>query len=89
MKIILEREKCIGCGSCEAMCPKYWKMADDSKVNLLGSKDVGTNNYELETSEAGCNQEAADICELETEKIECNQEAADVCPVQCIQIDKP
>jgi len=72
MKIILEREKCIGCGSCEAMCPKYWKMADDGRVDLLGSKA----------------KPKTDIFELESEKIECNQEAADVCPVQCIRIDK-
>jgi len=53
-KIILEREKCIGCGSCESLCPKYWKLADDGKINFLGPKE--------EIEEIGCSQEAADAC---------------------------
>lgn len=69
-KIILERDKCIGCGSCQAVCQKYWQMADDGKINLLGSKQKSaTENFELEL-----------------DKIECNQEAVDICPVQCIHI---
>lgn len=71
-KIILERPKCIGCGSCQALCPKYWKMADDGKVDLLGSKqNPGTENFELEIKD-----------------IECNQEAVDSCPAQCIHMEK-
>ena len=70
MKIIHEREKCIGCGSCVAVCPKYWEMVDDGKSNLLGAKvDFKNGNQELEIKE-----------------IECNQDAADSCPVQCIHI---
>lgn len=72
MKIIHEREKCIGCGACAAVCPKYWKMQEDGKVKILGSKvNPKTGN-----------------CELEVEKIECNQEAADACPVNIIYIKK-
>jgi len=71
-KIIHEREKCIGCGSCVALCPKYWEMAEDGKARLSGSK---------ENSKTGNS-------ELEVEKIECNQEAADACPVQIIHIVK-
>lgn len=69
MKIIQEREKCIGCGSCVAVCPKYWELAEDGKSNLLGSKPQG-KNYELELEKAGCNQEAADICPVQCIKIE-------------------
>lgn len=72
MKIIHEREKCIGCGSCVAVCPKYWELAEDGKSKLLGSKPVPkSKNYEIEIKEIGCNQEAADVC-----------------PVQCIRIIK-
>lgn len=62
VKIILEREKCIGCGSCEALCPKYWKLADDSKIDFLGSKEG--------ISEVECNQEAAESCPVQCIKIE-------------------
>ena len=71
-KVIHEREKCIGCGSCAAICPKYWEMAEDGKVNLLKAEATSKKgNYELEIK-----------------KIECNQEAADACPVECIHIIK-
>ena len=61
VKIILEREKCIGCGSCESLCPKYWKVVDDGKVNFLGPKE--------EIEEIGCNQEAADACPVQVIEI--------------------
>lgn len=62
VKIILERGKCIGCGSCEVLCLKYWKMADDGKVNYLGPE-------ELKEEEIGCNQEAADACPVQCIRI--------------------
>lgn len=64
VKIILEREICIGCGACEAVCPKYWQMADDAKTILLGSKKE--DKYEvLELEEVFCNQDAADSCPVQ------------------------
>lgn len=71
-KIILERKKCIGCGSCAAVCSKHWEIGDDGKIHLKDSK---------------ANPETGDE-ELETEEIGCTQEAVDVCPVQCIHIIK-
>lgn len=64
-KIVQEREKCIGCGSCAALCPKYWEMADDGKAKLLGSEKNAEGNDELEVEEVGCNREAADACPVE------------------------
>ena len=70
MKIVHEKEKCIGCGSCVALCPKYWEMAEDGKVQLLNSMlNEKSKNFELEIKKA-----------------ECNQGAVDSCPVQCISI---
>lgn len=72
MKIIHERKKCIGCGSCVVLCPKFWEMEEDGTSHLKGSKkDQKTGNEELEVKE-----------------IECNQEAVDSCPVQIINIIK-
>jgi ferredoxin len=71
-KIILEKEKCIGCGSCAALCPKYFEMADDGKSHVKDStKNAATGNDELET-----------------QKIECAEAAAEACPAQCIHIEK-
>jgi len=65
MKIIHEREKCIGCGSCVALCPKFWEMAEDGKSTLKNAAKNEEGNYELEVKEAGCNQEAADSCPVQ------------------------
>jgi len=64
-KIIHEREKCIGCGSCAALCPKFFEMAEDGKSTLLGSKKNAEGNYELQIEDIECNQEAADTCPVQ------------------------
>ena len=66
MKIVQEREKCIGCGTCAAICPKYWEMADDGKSTLLGSEvNPETKNHEKEVEETECNKEAAESCPVQ------------------------
>ncbi len=73
MKIIHQIEKCIGCGSCVAICPQSWEMRDDGKANLINSKiNKKTNSQELEVKEIGCNQEVAEICPVECIKIKNN-----------------
>jgi len=61
MKIIQEREKCIGCGACTAVCPRFWEMADDRKASLKGAEKVN-DNYELEVEEPYCNEDAEASC---------------------------
>lgn len=70
VKVILDRDVCIGCGSCQALCPKYWEMADDAKVNLLGSKKTDGEKYELEIANPECNQQAAEACPVQCIHIE-------------------
>jgi len=73
MKIIQEREKCIGCGACVAICPKFWELQEDGKSILKGSQCNPKNkNYELELNDnnGGCNQAAADGCPVEIIHIE-------------------
>jgi len=64
-KITHEREKCIGCGSCAALCPKYWEMAEDGKSKLLNSNPKEEGIFELEVENIECNQEAADACPVQ------------------------
>jgi len=54
-----EREKCIGCGSCVALCPDNWELKDDNKAT--------PKKTELE--DLGCNQQAADSCPVQCIKI--------------------
>ena len=70
IKIIQKYEECIGCGSCVALCPKFWEMDDNGKAYLKGGKkNLQTGDYELEVK-----------------KIECNKDAVDGCPVQIISL---
>lgn len=63
MKVLHEREKCIGCGSCVAICPEFWEMGEDGKSFLKKSKvNPATGKYELEIDEPACNKEAANSC---------------------------
>ncbi|MBT3985732.1 ferredoxin [archaeon] len=51
-KVKQDREKCIGCGGCVAVCGENWEMGSDNK-----SKPKKTDLEEI-----GCNQKAADAC---------------------------
>lgn len=72
MKIVHERDKCIGCGSCAAICPDFWEMAEDGKSFLKNSTVNPQTGYP----------------ERSLGKIGCNEEAVNVCPVNCIKIEK-
>lgn len=52
IKIEYDRESCIGCGTCAAICSDNWIMSSDGKAKLL----------KTEVDKIGCNQEAADSC---------------------------
>ena len=65
MKIILYRSKCIGCGSCAAVCPEFFEMVDDGLSHIKGAS--ASNNEEiLETGNtASCAKEAAEVCPVQ------------------------
>ncbi|MGYP001568126534 len=65
VKVIQQRDKCIGCGTCVAVCPAFWQMGDDGKSNLKDAKDVGGNKFELKIDDTGCNKEAAASCPVQ------------------------
>jgi len=65
MKIILEKDKCIGCGSCAVLCPDYFEMCENSKAALKESKKNADNNFELEITEIDCVNDAAEACPVQ------------------------
>lgn len=69
-KITQEREKCIGCGTCVAVCSDFWQMNEDGKATLKGSKDAGNGIFELEADDPGCNKEAESACPVQIIKIQ-------------------
>ncbi len=71
MKVIHQKERCIGCGSCVALCPKLFEMGEDGKAHLKGSKEDKEGNW---------------IKEITPKEEKCAKEAAAACPVECIKI---
>lgn len=63
MKIKLEREKCIGCGSCQALCPKYFELAEDGKSHIKNSNKQEVEEMEVEKIE--CAESAAETCPVQ------------------------
>ncbi len=65
MKVSIDKETCIGCGSCVAICPDCFEMGEDNKAVL---KDGGN------TCDCGdncdCLKEAEEICPVDAIKIE-------------------
>jgi ferredoxin len=64
-KIKIEREKCIGCGSCAALCPKYFEIIDDGKSHIIGSAAD-----ELEVEKVDCAVSAVEACPVQCIHIE-------------------
>ena len=70
MKIILERQKCIGCGSCAAVCPANFEMAEDGKSHLLDSQKDANEIESVEIADVGCAKDASEVCPVQIIKIE-------------------
>ncbi len=64
-KVTQEREKCIGCGTCVAVCPDFWVMGEDGKATLKDSKDAGNGIFELEVDNPGCCKEVESACPVQ------------------------
>ena len=60
MKIKIEKEKCIGCGSCSAICPKYFEIDEEGKSHLKGANKQKIEELEVEKVE--CAEPASEAC---------------------------
>lgn len=54
MNIKIDKEKCISCGTCEALCPEVFKLNQDGKSELL--PEVDTEKHKR------CITEAIEMC---------------------------
>lgn len=58
MKVIIDKEKCIGCGSCVAVCPGVFEMTADGKAELVAGADLEANKEKITEAVAICPTEA-------------------------------
>lgn len=70
MKIIHEKAKCIGCGSCAAICPKLFEMSEDDRAHLKESQIDQTEKEVLEVKDPGCAKETVEVCPVKCIRIE-------------------
>jgi len=54
VKLIIDKEACIGDGICESLCPDVFQMTDDGKAEVID-----------EQSNEPCVQDAIDACPTE------------------------
>lgn len=74
VKIVYNREGCIGAAACELAAPKFFKLMPDNKADLAGAKiNPETLKYELEI-------------EVTEEELRALKESALSCPVQVIEV---
>lgn len=59
--VVVERDKCTSCGTCEDMCPELFELDNESLAHIKGSKRVG-NNDELQLENEECSLDAAESC---------------------------
>jgi len=68
-KIIHQRKKCISCGACAAVCPKFFEMNEkDGLATLKNSKKIG-KDFELRVDKVDCLKDAAEMCPVKIIKI--------------------
>ncbi len=72
-RVTLDRDECIGCGTCEATCPEHWELGEDGKTNLKNSREEG-NKQVKEMEDLECNLDAAEVCPVNCIHIEENDE---------------
>lgn len=54
MTIKIDKEKCIGCGSCEAMCPDVFELGEDSKALVKNGFNEEQNRPCIKESVNAC-----------------------------------
>jgi ferredoxin len=59
--VVVERDKCTSCGTCEDTCPELFELDDGGIAHIIGSKRNG-NNDELPTEKQECSLDAAESC---------------------------
>jgi ferredoxin len=71
MKVSIDREGCIGCGVCEALCSEVFRLIEDGKSSIVEKHRNGSlGNGEVEKDLIACVEGARDSCPVGVIKTE-------------------
>lgn len=60
-KIIVDKDKCIGCGTCVAIAPKSFKLGDDGKAQPIDPS--GDNETTIQEAVDSCPVDAIELAD--------------------------
>jgi ferredoxin len=61
MKAFVDKDKCIGCGLCESICPKVFRMNDEGVADAIESELDDSVVEDAKEAEAQCPVEAIEV----------------------------
>jgi ferredoxin len=61
MKISIDKEKCIGCGTCPAICSDVFEMGDDGKARVKSGVNYDDFTGQIDQSKDACPVQAISV----------------------------
>ena len=61
MKVIVDENKCIGCGACQAMCPNVFEFNDEGIMEVINEDIEDTLKEDVVDAKENCPVDAISI----------------------------
>ena len=63
MKVVVNRDNCIGCGACEAICPEVFQIDDEGLSTVVCDDNAKMDENAVKDAAEGCPTSAIEINE--------------------------
>jgi len=61
MNPVINENKCVGCGTCEALCPGVFKVQDDGKAHVIDLKGCDKGQCDCQSAVDSCPEGAISL----------------------------